>query len=213
MPKIKRQRTSLHARAVPVTTRAFAVEKDVETFIRPADQPAPELIDPSAYIKSLTATVPKAHPVAKQSVTVESPSAAPTASGREPTTGPRSKKEKQYLRRKQFMKKLNHAYSTMKESQKPKSSKKGTALTSGLQELRPLLKAIQQSSKPTTAEAATGRIKPAKKVTAKNRQNQLLEESRRFQLVLNHNAFKADPLKAVTAHLKNSLGGNQAHSS
>ncbi|KAJ1916187.1 hypothetical protein IWQ60_008187 [Tieghemiomyces parasiticus] len=214
MPKIRRQRTSLHSTAVPLSGRTFAApDLAVEALgALPLPTEAAKL-DPNALLQNISAPLPSLVSAAP----VEPAASASPAKEHAPTRSRPiiRKREKKAQRRQEFMKKLHHAYSTMKENKEKKPagpSKPKTALQRGFGELRDSLAAITSvGPEPVASGERPAPARPAKSkaaAKARGRQDLLAQESKRFQQALQLTASNSDPLAAIKQHLRTTQGGS-----
>ncbi|KAI8342691.1 ribosome biogenesis protein SLX9-domain-containing protein [Chlamydoabsidia padenii] len=130
-----------------------------------------------------------------------------------PADGPKSvlnKTTKQKQRHEAWLEKLDHSYATKKKQQK--KAKQG-ALTKGFDDFGDVLQMIQKET-PTTSTTTTtnqpasagSHIISSKKIKGgKAKKKAMMQEMARFQKVLQHDAFKQDPLSTIKQHVQNSF--------
>ncbi|KAJ3354382.1 hypothetical protein GGF32_002590 [Allomyces javanicus] len=133
------------------------------------------------------------------------PAAASTGNSIGKKTAP--KKEKLVQKREQWMDKLR---TTKKSRNAPKLAGKPllSLATDLIHELK-LAKTADEIVAKMMAEAPepepAGQAVPAKQLSRKARQKNVQAEAQRFQAVINHAAFQADPFATIQLHLQNTL--------
>ncbi|KAH8549525.1 ribosome biogenesis protein SLX9-domain-containing protein [Umbelopsis sp. PMI_123] len=180
MPKVTRTRTRLHKEAAPkINERKFAVkEKEVLERIETAHN-EPQIEKPSEGI--------------------------------EEEEGPVSKRMKRKMRHDTWMQKLDQTYNKLDNRKKKKKGK--NALTVDFDDFGSVLSQIQTTDKPSEP-FVRGTPTPSKKpfpdtntkVTRKKaRKANALQEIIRFQNVLQHSAFKSNPMETIKQHVQNTF--------
>ncbi|SAM01313.1 hypothetical protein [Absidia glauca] len=122
-----------------------------------------------------------------------------------------SKTTKKKQRHEAWLEKLDHSYATKKKQQKKTAQK--SALNKGFDDFGDVLQMIQKET-PAAPSTTTPEQKPAagshiissKKIKGgKAKKKALMQEMARFQKVMQHNAFKQDPLSTIRQHVQNSF--------
>ncbi|ORZ33873.1 ribosome biogenesis protein SLX9-domain-containing protein [Catenaria anguillulae PL171] len=151
----------------------------------------------------------------------ESPAHPTASSALAASSDKASKKERKLARRQDWLNKLSTA-SSRASSSAHDARVRGKPLlsltTDWKSELKQLGSAASGATAQPTGASANGADveQPPQKLkqqpvikSRKAKQNQLKSEAARFQAVLNHAAFKADPFATIQTHLKNTLGSQQ----
>ncbi|ORZ19806.1 ribosome biogenesis protein SLX9-domain-containing protein [Absidia repens] len=131
-----------------------------------------------------------------------------------------NKAVKKKQRHEAWLEKLDHSYATKKKQQK-KANKKG-ALNKGFDDFGDILQMIQKET-PITADQAVSSATGTATTTAtpstpgshiistnkikskKAKKAAMMQEIVRFQKVMQHDAFKQDPLSTIRQHVQNSF--------
>ncbi|KAI8092941.1 ribosome biogenesis protein SLX9-domain-containing protein [Halteromyces radiatus] len=125
-----------------------------------------------------------------------------------------SKAAKKKQRHEEWMEKLDYAYAARKK-QKKLENRQG-ALNKGFNDFELILQTIQKetpetnntsSTNTTTTPPAPGsHIISSDKIKSKSaKKKAMIQEMARFQKVMQHSAFKQDPLSTIRQHVQNSF--------
>ncbi|KAI8577479.1 hypothetical protein K450DRAFT_251865 [Umbelopsis ramanniana AG] len=179
MPKVTRTRTRLHKEAAPkIKDRKFAVkEKEV---------------------------------LEKIDTTHDEPQIETTEAGLEEEDGPVSKRMKRKMRHDNWMQKLDQTYNKLDKKKKKKGK---NSLAVDLKDFGSILSQIQTTDKPSESFVRGAQPAPKSpfpdtnpKVTRKKtRKANALQEIIRFQNVLQHSAFKSNPMETIKQHVQNTF--------
>ncbi|KAF7720868.1 hypothetical protein EC973_005889 [Apophysomyces ossiformis] len=124
-----------------------------------------------------------------------------------------SKQMKKKLRHEAWIGKLDTAYTVRKKQQKKKNNKQNE-LAADLDEFNDLLNTIEIKTPSNTAssaqestEAPRPVVVPSNKIKSKKAKKKAeMQEILRFQKVMQHSAFKQDPLSTIRQHVQNTFG-------
>ncbi|CAO3666795.1 unnamed protein product [Umbelopsis vinacea] len=177
MPKVTRNRTRLHKEAAPrIQERKFAV-KEKEVL---------ERID----------------------TTQDEPQVTQTEAGIEDEEAQVSKRLKRKLRHDAWMQKLDQTYNKLDNKKKKKNK---NSLAVDLTDFGSILSQIPTTDKPSEHFVRSAPTPPknpfinskAKVSSKKSRKATALQEILRFQNVLQHSAFKSNPMETIKQHVQN----------
>ncbi|KAG2186138.1 hypothetical protein INT43_002576 [Umbelopsis isabellina] len=179
MPKVTRTRTRLHKEAKPsVNDRKFAVKQ-----------------------KEVLERIETTH---------DEPKLLKTEAGEEEEEGLVSKRLKRKLRHDAWMQKLDQTYNKL-DKQKKKKNKNSLAVD--LKDFGSILSQIHSTNQPGEpfvrgTASAPAPINPLlnakpKPTSKKARKAAEMQEILRFQNVLQHSAFKSNPIETIKQHVKN----------
>ncbi|KAM7444087.1 hypothetical protein ABFA07_007268 [Porites harrisoni] len=182
MGKIRRARQKLHLPAVKPDK-----EKDKQDVMKPNESSLPAIF-PTAGL--FDANVDEADSSQAQKVQ-------------------HNKKDRRKERHEQFLKKLHAGRRVEEDSKKAKQR----AQTVVVGDMEPLLSALPTINIPElvrstkSTDNSGGSEKPKKKNKMRNKARQALQASEiaHFQQVLQHPAYKANPLAAISEHIKNAV--------
>ncbi|XP_029196320.2 ribosome biogenesis protein slx9-like [Acropora millepora] len=192
MGKIRRSRQKFHIQAVKPTS-----EKKEEDVLRPNESSLPAIFPTAALFDT------------GPSVTTETPV-------KETEKPKQSKKDKRKERHDNFLKKL-HAGRKLDEEQKKAKKRAQTPVVGDLEPLLSALSSIKipeinRDQKKANNSAETGKRPKGNKMSRKARQALQAKEVAHFQKVLQHPAYQANPLAAISEHIKTAIqreNGNQ----
>lgn len=118
----------------------------------------------------------------------------------------KTKKDRRKIRHEKFLKKL-HASKLVKEDIEKSKKRQNTVITGDLYPLTLALLDIDKLSSSKTDEKKRRNMKKESKKSSrsseKRRQNAQLSDMERFQQVLAHPVFKANPLETIDEHVRN----------
>ncbi|KAJ3048737.1 hypothetical protein HK097_010253 [Rhizophlyctis rosea] len=197
MPKVKRERTKLHATLKP------APEPMV---IDSLDTPTP-MFTPAALGETFTVTrtIPKAETLTlpKTLPTQNTIGAGAGVAVSESEERPTSKRDKKQQRHERWLKKLGAYYA-------PKPAKP-TAFD--VDTLKSVLLTVNDPTESTLSSGsgkAQGNIGSGQKaVSQRARKKEAVNEIVRLQKILVHPSYKSNPLATIRQHLQNTLGSQQ----
>ncbi|KAI7861769.1 ribosome biogenesis protein SLX9-domain-containing protein [Spinellus fusiger] len=139
-----------------------------------------------------------------------------TAVPAQDTTEGTSKTLKRKLRHDAWLEKLDTAY-TAKQKQKKKADRNKQALKTNLDSFADILNTIQVQKKPEVEPKAQESIPVKPAVTpstafksGKARRKAEMQEILRFQKVMQHSAFKQNPLATIRQHVQNTFASESS---
>ncbi|KAI8071796.1 ribosome biogenesis protein SLX9-domain-containing protein [Gongronella butleri] len=128
-----------------------------------------------------------------------------------------SKSTKKKQRHSAWLEKLDHSY-TVKKKQQQKKSRQTMLQKGGFDEFDEVLQMIDTSAQEgdvpnaeapansaATSTSGTHLVSLDKIKSKKRKQNTMLQDMARFQKVLQHDAFKNDPLSTIRQHVQNTF--------
>ncbi|KAJ2621926.1 hypothetical protein H4R22_005216 [Coemansia sp. RSA 1290] len=210
MPRIARERTKYHASTRPqavvgmaaaASKPASAVPSDFFASILPQPQPA----------STAARTLPTA--AATDIASAPVPLATGTADA-EKELPRQTKKAKRVERHKKWLDKLNTAQALQRQQQRQQSRLTDkSALVRGMSQMQSSLRQVQAEmiAADLSGNSATRpkQKQPDIPKSRKARNRAAIQEEQRFSQVLQHPAFKADPLATIRKHLSNTLQQQQ----
>ncbi|KAI8049075.1 ribosome biogenesis protein SLX9-domain-containing protein [Syncephalis plumigaleata] len=193
MPKVVNKRARVHVAAAHISKRAFAHGSAVERIV-------PESTD-AENSKPVTATVPGIVPLNVDG-------SADTLISSKPAT----KREKREQRRKQLLARLEHTHNDLLNAKKAKQKasndkrkkNKEQATSHLLTDWSELSRTVQGMD--MALQMKDKHQQPDKQPGTRKRDKIAKNEMARFQAVLGHPAFKANPLTAIRQHVENTFG-------
>ncbi|RKP27971.1 ribosome biogenesis protein SLX9-domain-containing protein [Syncephalis pseudoplumigaleata] len=194
MPKVVNKRSRVRAAAVHVSKRAFAHGSAVERIV-PQDTADTKEI----HVPATATTVPGMVPLS-------------TEASKDDGSMPRqtTKREKREQRRQRLLARLESTHHERSKSRKTKSAnqtgKASEAAASNqlLADWTELSRAVQGMDMALQSKEKQG--EPAKPPSTRRREKIAKNERTRFQAVLEHPAFKSNPLAAIRQHVVNTFG-------
>ncbi|ORX62257.1 hypothetical protein DM01DRAFT_299453 [Hesseltinella vesiculosa] len=136
-----------------------------------------------------------------------SSTAKPSSSIASTTKSTISKTDKKKQRHSAWLEKLDHAY-TVKKKQERHETRQTALQKGGFDDMDLVLQGLD-ATKETTAPtpSPTGsHLVSLDKIKSKNKKkNAMLQDIARFQKVLQHDAFKNDPLSTIRQHVQNTF--------
>ncbi|KAJ3299647.1 hypothetical protein HK104_007866 [Borealophlyctis nickersoniae] len=190
MPKVKRERTKLHA--VPIRVATQPMETD--------DMPPTKAPQETFIVQRVLPYV------APLEVTAASIQNLETGNGSGKATGEQvrgTKKDKRQQRHERWLQKLGSFYSAA-GNQQMKNDDLAVNLGS-MRDVLPTTEELEAGSKSKGVGTGTANRHGGKAVSQKARRKDAVNEIVRLQKVMAHPAFKNNPLAAIRQHLQNTI--------